>query len=142
MWIEGILIWWAMTTPAYPDLIARIDGLNTVIAAPLTEDKQQAVIEGMWKRELNDFIASAQRSADKPENWPLRTFFYPRPHQNMALFHLLTEHGALRAGDFTALHGSLLSALQPNTYALAKEWQGYMTCVGVGAKNSPDCMGY
>jgi hypothetical protein len=141
MWIEGILIYLAMTTPVWPDLIARQDGLNTVIAAPQTEEQMQAVREALWKRELNNIIANEQRREKHPENWPFMTFQAPRPHQQMAFAHLLAG-GALRAGDFTALHGSLLSALQPNTYALAKEWQDRMKCVVIGGKDSEDCVGY
>jgi hypothetical protein len=40
----------------------------------------------------------------------------------LAFAHLLAGH-ALRRGDVMALHGVLLSALQPNTAALAQYWQ-------------------
>jgi hypothetical protein len=53
----------------------------------------------------------------------------------MAWTHLLNG-GALRAGDFTALHGSLLTGLQPNTFALVKKWQKLMDCF---IEPKPDC---
>ena len=42
----------------------------------------------------------------------------------MAFTHLLNG-GALRAGDFSALHGALLTEMQPNTFnwTVLKTWQ-------------------
>jgi hypothetical protein len=106
-----------------PDLIALQDGLNWRIAPPLTQDELQTVREALWKRELDYIRADTERgwANDKIRELPV--------FQQMAWTHLLNG-GALRAGDFTALHGALLSALQPNTYALAKKWQKLMDCVG------------
>jgi hypothetical protein len=139
LFVGVILGYMAMTTPTYPDLIGRVDGLNNVIAEPLSLDDQQTVIEGMWKRELRDLEISIERHDANPSGWMVRTFLYPQPAQNSALFHLLQDHGSLRAGDFVVLHGTLLSALQPNTYALAKRWQPLMKCVGDERTRDPSC---
>jgi len=124
--IETVEVWQA-THWRMPDLIARQDGLNQVIAAPLTDRELRTVYEGIWHQEILRLTTEA--------------FIEPTPHQRMAIGHLL-DGGALRAGDFTVLHGSLLSALQPDTYALAKAWQKVMDCVGLETKNNPACVGY
>jgi hypothetical protein len=59
----------------------------------------------------------------------------------MAFTHLLNG-GALRAGDFSALHGALLTEMQPNTFKLAEKWERIMDCVGVSAKRDRHCVGY
>ena len=103
-------------------LIAAQDGLNNEIAPSLTAQELQTVREALWKRE-----------ADLVRHYPDH-LTEPTVFQQMAFNHLLNG-GALRAGDFTALHGALLSALQPNTYALAKRWQHLMDCY----LNSAEC---
>jgi hypothetical protein len=118
-----------------PDLIAVQEGLNQVIAPPLAQDDLQTLREAIWKREANNI------QFQFGHEWPVNKVFEAAIFQQMAWTHLLNG-GALRAGDFTALHGALLSALQPNTYAMAKKWQGYMKCVGIAAKKDPTCVGY
>lgn len=130
---RALQLWKAGRGPL-PDLIEVQEGQNQVIAPPLTEEELQTVREALWKRELNNIDADTQRG------WSTNHLWDPTIFQQMAWTHLLNG-GALRAGDFTALHGSLLSALQPNTYALAKKWQGYMRCVGTAAKKDPTCVG-
>ena len=103
-------------------LIAAQDGLNNEIAPSLTAEELQTVREALWKRE-----------ADLVRHYPDH-LTEPTVFQQMAFNHLLNG-GALRAGDFTALHGALLSALQPNTDALAKRWQHLMDCY----LNSAEC---
>lgn len=66
---------------------------------------------------------------DFERGWPNNKIREPTVMQQMAWTHLLNG-GSLRAGDFTALHGSLLTALQPNTFALAQKRERLMDCVG------------
>lgn len=129
------------TTRLVPDLIDRQQGHNIVIGPPLshaakvcygednetheqqciTVDEFQTVLDGVW---------SAEGYRDKK----LPTIF-----QQMAIAHLFGG-GALRAGDVTVLHGSLLGALKPNTFGLAKKWQKLMhdSCI----LTSDACVGY
>ena len=107
-----------------PDLIAAQDGLNQVIGPPLTADELQTVREALWRREANYIKTDFERG------WPNNVLRLPRPAQQMAFTHLLNG-GALRAGDFTALHGSLLTGMQPNTFALSQKWEKLMDCVGI-----------
>jgi hypothetical protein len=133
MMVLAIMMYMAMTTPPYPDLIARQNGLNVPIDAPLSTERRRAVIEAMWNRERDYHIRDF---AFGETNLRL-----PRPHQQMALFHIL-HGGYIRRGDFSVLHGTLLSALQPNTYRLAKEWQALMDCSIHAKKDDPECVGY
>jgi len=123
---------WYRGQGALPDLIAVQDGQNQVIAPPLTQDELQTIREALWKREANNIEFVMTHANAGGEGWQreLHKPFEPAIFQQMAWTHLLNG-GALRAGDFTALHGALLSALQPNTYALAKKWQKLMDCVGI-----------
>jgi hypothetical protein len=118
--VETVEVYQAMIW-RMPDLIAMQDGHKQAIAPPLTDEELQTVREGIWHQEL------------------LRGQIEPTVFQKMAYAHL-RDGGALRAGDFVALHGSLLSASQPNTYALAKKWQGLMKCVG--DYPGPECREY
>jgi hypothetical protein len=115
------------TTSIQPDMLDRQQGHNIVIGPALSHsakvcygfdvdtheeqclmiDEFQAVREGVWSAE------------------GYRGKRYPTVIQQMAIAHLMAG-GALRAGDVVALHGSLLGALQPNTYGLAKKWQQMM----------------
>jgi hypothetical protein len=97
--------------------------LGQVIAPPLTEDELQTLREAIWKREIST-------------QWPNRNLIYPEIFPTMSLQHLLTG-GPVRVGDFMALGGIALSGIQPNTYDLAKKWQGYMKCVG--SVRDPSC---
>jgi hypothetical protein len=150
--IATIMVYLAMTTPPYPDLIARQAGLNAVVHEPLSYsakhcypayqggeclqiDEVQTLIEAVWNREA-DYIESYRERGWKPR------LEVPQPHQMMAIFHLLTEQGALRAGDFTVLHGSLLSGREPETFVMEKDWQSYMKCVGDDAKKDSSCVGF
>jgi hypothetical protein len=124
---------WGAHRGPLPDLIAIQNGLNQTVAPPLTEEELQTVREALWKRLANNINTDIERGWDTNHMWETTIF------QQMAFTHLLNG-GSLRAGDFVALHGSLLSALQPNTYALAKKWQGFMRCVGISAKKDPACV--
>ena len=118
---------WYRGAGPLPDLIARQDGLNRQIGPPLSEKELQTLREALWKRETDNLL-----------RWPDR-LAGPTIFQQMAFAHLL-KGGALRAGDFTALHGALLSALQPNSYALARKWERVMDCIGHNAV--PECVGF
>jgi hypothetical protein len=131
--MQAALQAWYRGQGPLPDLIAVQDGQNQKIAPPLTADELQTVREALWKRELNNITADTQRGWPTNKIWDITVF------QQMAWTHLLNG-GALRAGDFTVLHGSLLSALQPNTYALAKKWQKIMDCIG--PDKDAQCVGY
>jgi hypothetical protein len=141
--VQQALQAWHRGQGPLPDLIAVQDGQNQVIAPPLTEEELQTVREALWKREANniDFVMTHANAGGEGWKRELHKPFEPTVFQQMAWTHLLNG-GALRAGDFTVLHGALLSALQPNTYALAKKWQGYMRCIGGAAKKDPSCVGY
>ncbi len=84
----------------------------------------------MWKRQLDNIDVDEQRGLPVGKWWETTIF------QHMAWRHLLNG-GALRAGDYVALHGALLSALQPNTNELRLKWEPLMDCVGVAT--SPRC---
>lgn len=139
---------WHRGVGPLPDLIAVQDGLNQVIGPPLSRhargctplyaapnnrhllrphcfavDEVRTLIEAMWKREADSIHTDFERG------WPNNTIREPRVFQQMALTHLLNG-GKLRAGDFTVLHGSLLTGMQPNTFALATKWEQFMDCVG------------
>lgn len=120
--------WWLGLGPL-PDLIARQDGLNQEIGLPLSTEELQTLREALWKREATNL-------RDRPDLYGQLSG--PTVFQQMSFTHLLNG-GALRAGDFTVLHGSLLTALQPNTFALAKKWQKIMDCVGPVEARAPRC---
>lgn len=142
------LIYLAMVTPYYGDLIAQQPGLDTVIGEPLSHvgatvhteqyglyviDEYQTLRKAIWNRELSNIIAARER--DLPPEIQI-----PEPHQQMA-FDYLQKGGPLRGGDFTALHGSLLSALQPDTYTMAKKWQGLLQCA-TSEQDDSSCVEY
>lgn len=115
------MMYLAMTTPAYPDMIARMQtpvlqmpalvlGAPPRPAQPLTKQELQIVREAMWKREAN-----------RAQRWP-NILHVPTPHQQMTI-HYLQNGGIPHAGHFPVVNGLLASALQPNTFALAEKWQ-------------------
>lgn len=81
-----------------------------IVAPPLTEEELQTLREALWKREIEE----GQRD---PTHIQEPTLF-----MQLAFSRLLAGY-PLRRGDVMVLHGVLLSALQPNTFALAKHWQ-------------------
>ena len=87
---------WYRGVGPLPDLIARQDGMNQVIAPPLTSEELQTMREALWKREANNIQTDTERGWRTNKIWELTVF------QQMAFAHLLNG-GALRAGDFTAL---------------------------------------
>lgn len=131
--LHAALIYLAMITPYYGDLIARQDGMNAVIGSPLTPEEMQTLREAVWNREWSDIMADSERG------WQPKIHI-PEPHQQMS-FDYLQKGGALRAGDFSTLGGSLLTGLQPNSYALAKQWQDLMKCAPP-EQADPSCVGY
>lgn len=126
--------WYAGTGPL-PDLIAVQDGLNQVIGAPLTAAEIETVRQALWRRQADLIRTDFERGG------PNSVLRQPSIFMQMAFTHLL-DGGALRAGDFTALHGALLTGMQPNTFALAQKWEGLMKCIGITAKKAPACVGY
>jgi len=92
------------------DLIAMQLKMAEVVGPALTDDELQALREALWKRETEELQHGAPRIGE------------PDLFMRIAFAHLL-QGKPLRRGDVIALHGVLLSALQPNTYALAKHWQ-------------------
>lgn len=128
-----VLLYLAMVTPYYGDLIARQPGMNAVIGEPLTAEEMDTLRKAVWNREWSNITAERERG------WQPK-IQVPEPHQQMAFDHL-QKSGPLRAGDFTVLHGSLLSALQPDTFALAKHWQDLMKCAPP-QEADPSCVGY
>ena len=106
------------TTNACPsnarDLIDCNTELAQVIAPALTEQEQATVTEAMFRRQQQE--AQVERSGVVTLD----------PHMAMAYAHV-TRGGKLRVGDIVALHGAVLSALRPDTYALAKKWQALLT---------------
>ena len=126
---------WARGVAPLPDLIARLDGLNQVIAPPLMADDLQTVREALWRREADLIHTDFERGL------PNNTIREPTVFQQMAFAHLLNG-GALRAGDFTALHGALLTALQPNTNTLHLQWEKLMDCVGIHKERRCTFAGY
>ena len=115
---------WKQGVGPLPDLIAAQEGLNQAIGPPLTAEELQTVREALWKHEA-DLIRT-----DFERGLPNNTIREPTVFQQMAFTHLING-GSLRAGDFTALHGALLTALQPNTNALRLQWEKLMDCVGI-----------
>ena len=114
---------WSRGIGPLPDLIAQQDGLNQSIGPALTQEQLQTVREALWRREA-DYIHT-----DFERGLPNNTIREPAVFMQMAFTHLLNG-GKLRAGDFTALHGALLTALQPDTNALRLQWEKLMDCVG------------
>jgi len=92
------------------DLIGAQVKMAEPVGPALTADELQTVREALWKREMEEL----QRGPARIEE--------PGLFMKLAFAHLLAGQ-PLRRGDVIALHGVLLSALQPNTYALAKHWQ-------------------
>jgi hypothetical protein len=99
---------------AIEDLIARQPPLAAVIAPALTADEQATLREAMFRREQQ--LVQAHVELGRYE------LIAPDPHQQMAYAHL-SQGNALRVGDLVVMHGPLLSALRPDTYAMAKHWQ-------------------
>jgi len=91
-------------------------------------DEYQTLREGLWAREASNALHPHYANQ----------LLEPTLFMKIAYAHLMAGN-PLRAGDFVALHGVLLSALQPNTYGMAKKWQRLMNCVSLIAKNNPDC---
>lgn len=110
--------------PLHPeDLIDCNAELAQIIAPALTAEEQATVTEAMFRRQQQEVLS------DLAHTQLVRL----DPHMAMAYAHV-THGGKLRIGDIVALHGAVLSALRPDTYALAKRWQAllemYVKCKG------------
>ena len=120
---------WALTAlttdahcPPHPeDLIDCNAELAQVIAPALTAQEQATVTEAMLRRQQQEALSDLNHIQ----------LIQLDPHMAMAYAHV-SRGGKLRIGDIVALHGAVLSALRPDTYALAKRWQAllemYLKC--------------
>lgn len=97
------------------DMIATQPKHAEIIAGPISQEDLRTVFEAIWKNEQREIQELGAQYVE------------PGYFQQLSIIHL--EKGLpLRVGDYMTLHGSLLTALQPNTYALAHEWWQYRVC--------------
>ena len=114
--------------PSHPeDMIDCNEGLAQVIAPALTVEEQATVTEAMFRRQQSEMESHLASIKPMPgfENWQKGPSLGLDPHMAMAYAHVM-RGGKLRIGDIVALHGAVLSALRPDTYALAKKWQALL----------------
>jgi hypothetical protein len=130
------------------DLIGMIPQMSWIIGPPLEHaathcaphqdciviDEYETLRQAVLKREAEN-AANFRCFMGRADVWCQMGVW-----QRAAYDHVM-DGKPLRAGDFQVLHGMLLTARQPNTFALEKHWQKLMDCVPP-KQADPSCVGY